>query len=237
MGRKRLTGEERRDQILDIAALEFSKHGLEATRIKDIAETCGINEALIYQHFPCKEDLYLAAMAHVQTEMLGGWIAVIDRSTTSLDALQMFLLNRIRLMFENRHLVAAVEHFLLASLTDDRMQKLNVTLFSAVQDLIEQLVRRGQEDGSIRKDLDPVSIAYWIRGFSYLVNASVIMGVKERLPFKKTEEHLNNLINILRPVNSDKKVQAKSDKVPKRAKKPAAKKSGSLKKKGKSNRH
>ena len=85
MGKKRFTGEQRRLQILDVAAREFSKGGLEVTRIKDIAEICGINEALVYQHFPSKEDLFIAAMEYVQTEILGGRVTIIDGPMNSLE--------------------------------------------------------------------------------------------------------------------------------------------------------
>ena len=199
MGRKRLTAEERRTQILDVAAREFSKTGLELTRVKDIAEICGINEALVYQHFPCKDDLYLAAMEHAQTEMFGGWIAILDGSTKALDALRELELGRTRLIYENRHLATAIEYSALASSTDERMQQLNARVFSAVQDLIEDLVRKGQEDGSIRRDLDPASVAYWIRGFSHLVNLTIVIDVKDKLPLDKAEEHLTKLMDLLKP--------------------------------------
>jgi AcrR family transcriptional regulator len=205
MGKKRLTGEQRRLQILDIAAGQFSKFGLELTRIKDIAEICGINEALIYQHFPCKDDLYHAAMEHAQTKMLMGWIEISDKSTSSLDALENLQMNRIRLIYENRDLAAVSESATLASFTDQHLQQLNAKLFIGVQNLIEDLVRKGQDDGSIRADLDAASVAYWIRGFSQLVNLAAVIDMRETLPLEKAEEHFSNLIKMLKPVAPGKK--------------------------------
>jgi AcrR family transcriptional regulator len=222
MGRKRLTADQRRTQILDVAAREFAKTGLEITRVKDIAEICGVNEALVYQHFPCKDDLYLAAMEHAQTEMFGGWIAILDKSTKALEALRELELGRTRLIYENRHLATAIEYSALASSSDERMQQLNSRVFSAVQDLIEGLVRKGQEDGSIRRDLDPASVAYWIRGFSHLVNLSVVIDVKDKLPLDKAEEHLIKLMDLLKPSADGAAKAKKQNKKPAQSAKPKA---------------
>lgn len=61
-GKKRLSKEERRDQITQAALSLFSQKGFSATRTREIAQAAGISEALIFQHFKSKEDLYFAAL-------------------------------------------------------------------------------------------------------------------------------------------------------------------------------
>jgi AcrR family transcriptional regulator len=56
--RKRLTGEERRAAILDSALSVFADRGYHASAIDDIAREAGISKALIYEHFPSKQELY-----------------------------------------------------------------------------------------------------------------------------------------------------------------------------------
>lgn len=58
----RLSGEERRSQILEVAINIFSEKGFSGSRIKEIAELADISETLIFQHFSSKEDLYKAAL-------------------------------------------------------------------------------------------------------------------------------------------------------------------------------
>ena len=60
--RERLTSEERRSQILDIALGLFSEKGFNGTRTREIADAAGISETLIFQHFESKEELYNAAL-------------------------------------------------------------------------------------------------------------------------------------------------------------------------------
>lgn len=55
--RKRLTGEERKKQILNHAFNLVAKKGFKSITMRDIAKSAEINEALIYKHFPSKEVL------------------------------------------------------------------------------------------------------------------------------------------------------------------------------------
>jgi AcrR family transcriptional regulator len=56
--RTRLTRDERRSQIMDAAAEVFAANGFRGTTTKDIARASEVNEALIYQHFASKEELF-----------------------------------------------------------------------------------------------------------------------------------------------------------------------------------
>lgn len=47
-----------REKILTAALHEFSLHGLAGARVDTIAETAGINKAMIYYHFESKEALF-----------------------------------------------------------------------------------------------------------------------------------------------------------------------------------
>jgi AcrR family transcriptional regulator len=54
----RLTASDRRQQILDVASGLFSLNGYQGTTTRQIAEEAGVNEALLFRHFPTKEKLY-----------------------------------------------------------------------------------------------------------------------------------------------------------------------------------
>lgn len=60
---ERLSGEERRKQIMEAALDLFAEKGFRGTRTKEIAEKVGISETLIFQHFLTKEELYQSVIA------------------------------------------------------------------------------------------------------------------------------------------------------------------------------
>ncbi len=53
-----MTAEERRAQIAKGATRLFARHGFSGVTTRQIAKAAGINEALLYRHFPNKEALY-----------------------------------------------------------------------------------------------------------------------------------------------------------------------------------
>lgn len=60
--RRRLSAPERRQQILDAARPLFVEGGLSGTRTRDVATAAGVTEALLYQHFASKEELFHEAI-------------------------------------------------------------------------------------------------------------------------------------------------------------------------------
>ena len=60
--RRRLTGEERRQAVLEAACREFTRSSYRGTTTADIAEAAGISEPILYRHFGSKRDLYLACL-------------------------------------------------------------------------------------------------------------------------------------------------------------------------------
>jgi TetR/AcrR family transcriptional regulator len=58
----RMTGENRRQQILEVAIRLFSEKGFRGTTTKEIALSAGVNEAIIFRHFATKSDLYSAIL-------------------------------------------------------------------------------------------------------------------------------------------------------------------------------
>jgi AcrR family transcriptional regulator len=60
--RKRLTPEERIEQIIETAAKLFAEKGFDATSIDDIAEACEVAPGLIYHYFDSKSEILRALL-------------------------------------------------------------------------------------------------------------------------------------------------------------------------------
>src|SRR3954470_6673561 len=59
---QRFSAEDRRHQILNVAKTLFSRKGYEGTTTREIALAAKVNEAIIFRHFPTKEELYWAVI-------------------------------------------------------------------------------------------------------------------------------------------------------------------------------
>ncbi|MBX3244130.1 MAG: TetR/AcrR family transcriptional regulator [Acidobacteria bacterium] len=58
----RMTGDERREQILRTAIELFSRNGFSGTTTKKIAKEAGVSEAMVFRHFVSKDELYKAIL-------------------------------------------------------------------------------------------------------------------------------------------------------------------------------
>jgi|DEB0MinimDraft_3_1074331.scaffolds.fasta_scaffold00029_14 AcrR family transcriptional regulator len=56
--RIRMSGQERREQLLDIGRRLFAKKGFEAVSVEEIAAKAGVSKPVVYEHFGGKEGLY-----------------------------------------------------------------------------------------------------------------------------------------------------------------------------------
>ena len=63
----RMSGEDRRRQLIEIAIDLFSQRGFSGTTTREIAVAAGVTEAIIFRHFATKQDLYAAILDHTAT--------------------------------------------------------------------------------------------------------------------------------------------------------------------------
>lgn len=62
--RLRMTAEERREAIVRAVIPVFAEKGFHGATTKELAEASNVSEALLYKHFPSKEDLFTAISAN-----------------------------------------------------------------------------------------------------------------------------------------------------------------------------
>src|SRR5271154_5632603 len=77
VGVRRLSGSARRIQILESAKVEFVARGLAGARIHEVAAPAGVTNALIYQHFDSKEQLFQEAVIAPLEERIATQVAAM----------------------------------------------------------------------------------------------------------------------------------------------------------------
>jgi AcrR family transcriptional regulator len=99
--RRRISGGERRESILALTSRAFAERGYDGVRTAELAKSAGVSEALIYQHFRTKAELYHAAVdrsADILEDRLrkaaGNGNTVEDRLASVVDAFLEFVSDR-----------------------------------------------------------------------------------------------------------------------------------------------
>ena len=75
--RVRMSGKERREQLLDIGRTLFANKGFDGTSVEEIADKAGVSKPVVYEHFGGKEGLYAVVVDREVRRLL-------DRITASL---------------------------------------------------------------------------------------------------------------------------------------------------------
>ncbi|MEU1511559.1 TetR/AcrR family transcriptional regulator [Streptomyces sp. NPDC005811] len=68
--RRRLSTEERREQLLSVGARLFSESPYDEVRIERVAEIAGVSRGLLYHYFPTKRDFFAAVVERESERML-----------------------------------------------------------------------------------------------------------------------------------------------------------------------
>lgn len=83
---KRLTGDERRTQLIDTAMRLFARKGFNGTTTREIALAAGVNEAIIFRYFPHKDDLYAAILERKSKDACtDAWVEELQRAAATGD--------------------------------------------------------------------------------------------------------------------------------------------------------
>ncbi|MEI9894540.1 MAG: helix-turn-helix domain-containing protein [Chthoniobacter sp.] len=113
----RLSSEERRLAIIRAALKVFSENGFHGTTTKALAQAAGVSEALIFRHFPSKEELYAAMQGEccrLKSNEESERVMSLDPSTSTLVIMVHFLIAKMLLPPKNAPAIENSLHRLLA---------------------------------------------------------------------------------------------------------------------------
>src|SRR5260370_15214400 len=94
----RMSGEERRRQLIEVAIDLFSQKGFGGTTTKEIATAAGVTEAISFRHFATKQDFYKAILDYkCAVGVADAWFSEVQSFMDANDdeGLFRFLLTKI----------------------------------------------------------------------------------------------------------------------------------------------
>jgi len=96
--RSRMTGKQRREQLIEVGRRLFAEKGFEATTVEEIASKASVSKPVVYEHFGGKEGLYAVVVDREIRTLLDGITSALSAETTSrglLEAAALSLLDYI----------------------------------------------------------------------------------------------------------------------------------------------
>jgi AcrR family transcriptional regulator len=96
--RARMTGKQRREQLLDVGRRLFAEKGFEGTSVEEIAATAQVSKPVVYEHFGGKEGLYAVVVdreIHKLLASITGALSTDDHPRVLLEHAALALLDYI----------------------------------------------------------------------------------------------------------------------------------------------
>lgn len=180
--------EARREKIRVEALQQFSKKGLCATRIQDIAEGVGMSQGLLYHYYSSKEAIYLDMINDALDKTNQAALYVRDMDATAKEKILFSLQELFKTIAESDRfrqtcrLIAQATNS--AELPDDAQQAI-IRKREAPYRIMAEVFCQGQQEGSV-VDGDPeeLSILYWTSVNGLSIYYATLKDIKSVPDFK-----------------------------------------------------
>ena len=162
--------EQRRQSILDAAAVVVARKGVDALTMGDVAREARLSRGLVYFYFQDKLDL-LDGLAHRAVASLADrFRAAVSAHATGFDQLNAIGRAYVQFAHERPVLFEALARFETRELAPAEAEHNEAAAMDRSQELMGLMVEsilRGQADGSVRAGLDPMKTAMTLWGFTH----------------------------------------------------------------------
>jgi AcrR family transcriptional regulator len=141
---RRLTTEQRREQLFAVALELFAVRGYRATTMDDIAEQAGVTKPLLYQHFSSKRALYLELVDSIAQDLLAAIRKAVMRAEGPRQQVELGFAAYFQLVISNEaefRLLYGRDHA-----DDQELGRALRTVEDAIAEAIDPLIDAGLDD-------------------------------------------------------------------------------------------
>jgi AcrR family transcriptional regulator len=159
----RRRGDEVRERVLQAALDCFSRFGFEGTSTRAVADEAKVTHTLVLYHFQSKDQLWIATMENALRPYISAMIESRERSklAPARDGLRNFIEQFVHLSARYPQI-----HRILTTASNQETDRLKWIIDHFLRDhfnMVRDLIRRGQAEGTVR-ECDPARLYYHIIG-------------------------------------------------------------------------
>lgn len=172
----RLSGDIRREQIVDAALRIIAKRGVKSLTTAAIAEDVGVSEANLYRHYKGKHEILRGTVEKVGEGILRNLDAVSEMpEVTAIERLKRLFMLHLEYLERNEGIPRLIfsEEIHIGDEKIKAMLLKTIGLYSAG---LESLIKEGQKANIIKKDLGHSSAAAMFMGMIQILTMKWSLG-------------------------------------------------------------
>lgn len=169
--RRQRRKEQRRTQILDAAERLFYEKGFDGVTMDEIADAVELSKGSLYVYFKNKDSLFFAIVARVHREYFRQFKESLDEIESGGDQIRRMIRHLVDFTKDHREYndMARMVGPLIWARLDAEYEQVLVENSIEYNLWLNEAIRKGMKDGSIRKDLDPTIFGFYISLISMAV--------------------------------------------------------------------
>jgi TetR/AcrR family fatty acid metabolism transcriptional regulator len=155
---KRLTTEIRKEQIIKVSLDLLADRGVKGISMGGISSRLGLVPSAIYRHYTGRGQIIDAVLDHIDVVLQGTIASARAEASDGLERLRVLHGKHVTLIKENGGISRVSFSEEVYGGTPARRERLRKILHGFVAGIVG-IVSEGQSDGSIRKGLNPTTVA------------------------------------------------------------------------------
>ena len=192
-------GRENRLNDIILSSIEtFSRTNYEKATTALLAKEAGVAEGTLYKYFPSKKELFLACCRHIEEQLIARYDEIYrECGDKPLEYLKRVSTSYLEFVRDNPSMRKFLAFVLNNTFDEDFRRELEDFVNLNIQ-ATEQMLRKGQEMGEIRGDLDPHVVAWFYVGAYFTI---ILMVEMEAEVFKEADLVVKylNILNLENP--------------------------------------
>lgn len=172
----RLTGEERKMELIKAAIRVFAEENYSAAKVAEITAACGVTEPMLYRHFGSKKELYLAVLKRILEKTIERLARAAAAAENPIDSLWAVALEQSTMLtrFQNE---LKIQFQAFSEIDDPDVRKIITEGYENGFHLVEGILEDGKQQGVFRSDLDASLHARMMIGNAVHINAYFLDGI------------------------------------------------------------
>jgi AcrR family transcriptional regulator len=182
-------------RILNAATALFAEHGFHGVSTRALAAAVGLNIATVHHHVGSKGDLYLKVMERLyeeEREIVASFVARIDEALhRDAGAVRSLLVEWVDTLIDLTNTnPARARLYMHRWLETDELTPREVDQTLSLYGTVHDLIRRTQDAGVIRRDLEPRLL---LRSVDWLVYGYFVSGTFDAVTWRVDPQDPENL--------------------------------------------
>lgn len=156
-----------RESILEAATQEFSERGYDGARMESIVGRAKVSKNLAYHYFGGKDELFLRVMERMYAKMRAHHSDLQIQGMAPIDGMRQLVIHTFEHFCQYPEVISLLNSENLYKAVHIKGETNIAELYFPLLQIIQNLLKRGSEDGVFREDVDPMHLYITISGLGY----------------------------------------------------------------------